>query len=307
MGSIGDDPMKPLEGKSVLVTGGTGSLGRVLVRRLLAGEMGQPKQVLVFSHDETKQHYMRLQYAHRPVATEEIIYKGAQGRLAFHVGDVREYASVVAAVRRADVVFNAAAMKQVPTCEYFPGEAVETNVLGPANIVRAIRENDTPVETVVGISTDKACKPVNVMGMTKALQERIFLGANLDCPETRFLCVRYGNVISSRGSVVPLFLEQISRGGPVTVTLERMTRFLLTLDRAVDTIFAAARSGEAGDTYIPKLPSAYVIDIAKALIDDRKVAIEIVGARPGEKVDEVMLSEEEIFRTVERDGYYVIK
>src|SRR2546425_274218 len=133
---------------------------------------------------------------------------GAQGRLAFHVGDVREYASVVAAVRRADVVFNAAAMKQVPTCEYFPGEAVETNVLGPANIVRAIRENDTPVETVVGISTDKACKPVNVMGMTKALQERIFLGANLDCPETRFVCVRYGNVISSRGSVVPLFLER---------------------------------------------------------------------------------------------------
>src|SRR3989441_10347614 len=142
MRSIGDDPMKPLQGKNVLVPGGTGSLGRVLVRRLLAGEMGQPKQVLVFSLDEKKQHCMRLQYAHRPVATEEIIYKGAQGRLAFHVGDVREYASVVAAVRRADVVFNAAAMKQGPTCEYFPGEAVETNVMRPPSIVRAIRDHD---------------------------------------------------------------------------------------------------------------------------------------------------------------------
>src|SRR2546428_6824327 len=268
--------------------------------------MGQPKQVLVFSRDETKQHYMRLQYAHRPVATEEIIYKGAQGRLAFHVGDVREYASVVAAVRRADVVFNAAAMKQVPTCEYFPGEAVETNVLGPANIVRAIRENDTPVETVVGISTDKACKPVNVMGMTKALQERIFVNGNLG-HRTKFLCVRYGNVISSRGSVIPLFLDQIRTGGPVTVTMARMTRFLLTLDRAVDTIFAALVTGEAGDTYIPRAPSASVIDVAKALIGDQKIAIEIIGVRPGEKVHEILISEEEVFRTIQRGEYYVIR
>ena len=307
MGSIGDDPMKPLEGKNVLVTGGTGSLGRVLVRRLLAGEMGQPKQVLVFSRDETKQHYMRLQYAHRPVATEEIIYKGAQGRLAFHVGDVREYASVVAAVRRADVVFNAAAMKQVPTCEYFPGEAVETNVLGPANIVRAIRENDTPVETVVGISTDKACKPVNVMGMTKALQERIFLGANLDCPETRFVCVRYGNVISSRGSVVPLFLDQIKQGGPVTITVKEMTRFLLTLDQAVDTIFAALRNALPGETYVPKVPSARMLDIATILIGSSDVNITYTGLRPGEKIHEILVSEEECHRTLERDGYFVIE
>lgn len=299
--------MKPLEGKNVLVTGGTGSLGRILIRRLLTGEMGQPKQVVVFSRDETKQHYMRLQYARRPIATEEIIYKGAQGRLAFHVGDVRDYSSVVAAVRRADVVFNAAAMKQVPTCEYFPGEAVETNVLGPENIVRAIRENDTPVETVVGISTDKACKPVNVMGMTKALQERIFLGANLNSPGTRFICVRYGNVISSRGSVVPLFLDQIKRGGPVTITVKEMTRFLLTLDQAVDTIFVALRNALPGETYVPKVPSARMVDIATILIGSAEVKITFTGIRPGEKIHEILVSEEECHRTLERDGYFVIE
>jgi UDP-glucose 4-epimerase len=135
----------------------------------------------------------------------------------------------------------------------------------------------------------------------------VFINANVGQTRTRFLCVRYGNVISSRGSVIPLFLEQIDRGGPVTVTLERMTRFLLTLDSAVDTIFAAARAGLAGDTYIPKLPSAYVVDIARALIGDRKISIKIVGARPGEKIDEIMISEEEVLRTVERDGYYVIR
>jgi UDP-glucose 4-epimerase len=269
--------------------------------------MGQPKQVMVFSRDETKQHYMRLQYARLPVATEEIIYKGAQGRLAFHVGDVRDYASVVAVIRRADVVFNAAAMKQVPTCEYFPGEAVETNVLGPENIVRAIRENDTPVETVVGISTDKACKPVNVMGMTKALQERIFLGANLDCPDTRFICVRYGNVISSRGSVVPLFLDQIRRGGPVSITVKEMTRFLLTLDQAVDTIFAALRNALPGETYVPKVPSARMLDIATILIGSADVKITYTGIRPGEKIHEILVSEEECHRTLERDGYFVIE
>lgn len=299
--------MKPLEGKNVLVTGGTGSLGRILIRRLLTGEIGQPKQVMVFSRDETKQHYMRLQYARRPVATEEIIYKGAQDRLAFHVGDVREYASVVAAVRRADIVFNAAAMKQVPTCEYFPAEAVQTNILGPENIVRAIRENDTPVETVVGISTDKACKPVNVMGMTKALQERIFLGANLDCPETRFICVRYGNVLSSRGSVVPLFLDQIKRGGPVTITVKEMTRFLLTLDQAVDTIFAAVRTAFPGETYVPKVPSARMLDLATILIGSADVKISYTGIRPGEKIHEILVSEEECHRTLERDGYFVIE
>jgi len=296
----------PLEGKRVLITGGTGSLGRALVRRLLTGEMGIPERIVVFSRDETKQHYMRLRHAQR-VATEEIIYQGARERLSFRIGDIRNYASVAAAVQEADVVFNAAALKQVPTCEYFPEEAVATNVLGPENVVRAIRENNLPVETVVGISTDKACKPINVMGMTKALQERIFLGANLGQNQTRYICVRYGNVISSRGSVAPLFLDQIKKGGPVTITMKEMTRFLLTLDRAVDTILAAVQKALPGETYVPKVASARMLDLAKVLIGRRNVEIKYTGIRPGEKVHEILVSEEERYRTIERDGYYVIE
>ncbi len=299
--------MKELEGKHVLVTGGTGSLGRALVRRLLAGDMGVPEQVVVFSRDETKQHYMRLRYKELRVATEEVIYKGSRERLTFRVGDIRDYASVVAAVRDADIVFNAAALKQVPTCEYFPEEAVATNVLGPSNIVRAIRETQAPVDTVVGISTDKACKPVNVMGMTKALQERILTKANLECPRTRFVCVRYGNVISSRGSVIPLFLDQIRKGGPVTITLKEMTRFLLTLEQAVNTIFAAVRHARPGETYVPQAPSARMLDVAITLMGNAEVPIHYTGIRPGEKVHEILISEEECHRTIARDGYFVIE
>src|SRR2546427_1999517 len=211
--------MITLENKRVLIPGGTGSLGTVLVRRLLAGEMGVPARITVFSRDETKQHEMRLEYMHREVATDDVIYRNSKEVLAFRIGDVRDYSSVLTAVREADVIFNAAALKQVPTCEYFPFEAVQTNVIGSQNLVRAIRETQTPVELVVGVSTDKACKPVNVMGMTKALQERIFINANLGQSQTRFICVRYGNVISSRGSVVPLFLDQIRKGGPITITM----------------------------------------------------------------------------------------
>ena len=298
--------MQPLEGKRILVTGGTGSLGQTMVQRLLTGEMGRPAKVTVFSRDETKQHYMRLSYLKRQAATDEVIYRNSQELLSFRIGDVRDYSSVLQTVREAEVVFHAAALKQVPTCEYFPFQAVLTNVLGPHNVVRAIRENDTPVELVVGVSTDKACKPINVMGMTKALQERLFIEANMDCPNTRFACVRYGNVIASRGSVVPLFLDQIAQGGPVTVTMKEMTRFLLSLDRAVDTIFAAVRSALPGDTYVPKVPAARVVDLAQVLINGRDISIVYAGIRPGEKIHEIMVSEEECYRTVERDGYYVI-
>jgi FlaA1/EpsC-like NDP-sugar epimerase len=295
-----------LEGKRILVTGGTGSLGQALVRRLLTGEMGNPARVTVLSRDEAKQHEMRLDYLHRRIATDDIIYQNSQELLAFRVGDVRDYAVMLQAALQSDVIFNAAALKQVPTCEYFPYEAVMTNVLGPQNIVRALRENRTPVELVVGVSTDKACKPVNVMGMTKALQERIFVQANLESEGTRFLCVRYGNVIASRGSVVPLFVEQISRGGPVTLTLPTMTRFLLSLDRAVDTVFAAVSEGRAGETYVPIVDSAYVSDIAEVLIDGRDIGVVVVGIRPGEKVHETMVSEEECYRTGRRGDHYVI-
>ena len=295
-----------LDGKRILITGGTGSLGQTLVRRLLTGEMGRPSKITVFSRDEAKQHYMRLSYKQRRAATDEIIYRNSRELLTFRIGDVRDYSSVLSAVREADVVVNAAALKQVPACEYFPFEAVQTNILGPQNIVRAIRENSTPVQLVVGVSTDKACKPINVMGMTKALQERILVEANIDCPQTRFVCVRYGNVIASRGSVIPLFLDQIHQGGPVTVTMEEMTRFLLTLDRAVDIIFAAARTAKPGETYIPRVVSARVVDLAKTLINGKDIPIVYTGIRPGEKIHEIMISEEECYRTIERGEYYVI-
>jgi UDP-glucose 4-epimerase len=295
-----------LEGKRILVTGGTGSLGQTLVRRLLTGEMGMPARITVFSRDEAKQHYMRLEYLHRKTATDDVIYQDSLDLLTFRIGDVRNYSSLLAAMREADVVFNAAALKQVPSCEYFPFEAVLTNVYGAENVARAIRENNLPVERVIGISTDKACKPINVMGMTKALQERILIEANRDCPQTSFSCVRYGNVIASRGSIIPLFVELVRKNQPITVTLPEMTRFLLSLDRAVDTVFACLKDGKRGETYIPKVPAARITDVAQALMGEKDLPIVYTGIRPGEKIHEIMVSEEEIYRTVERNGYYVI-
>jgi UDP-glucose 4-epimerase len=295
------------DNKVVVVTGGTGSLGKVLTRRLLSGTAGTPRKVIIFSRDEAKQHYMRLEYQHKKNITDEVIYSNFERILEFRIGDVRSYHSVCSLLRGADIVINAAALKQVPSCEYFPYEAVETNITGPENLIRAIRENDLPIETVVGVSTDKACKPVNVMGMTKALQERIFISANITVPRTRFICVRYGNVLASRGSVVPLFQEQILNGGPVTVTTEQMTRFLLPLDRGVDTIFAAIAGGSRGETWVPHVAAARIVDVAKALIGDRKIEVRITGIRPGEKVHEILVSDEEAVRTVRHGDYYAIR
>ena len=298
--------LRHFEGKRVLITGGTGSLGKTLVRRFLEGKDGNPAKIIVLSRDEAKQHLMRMEYQHRMAATDEIIYRNFQEKLEFRIGDVRDPHSVAQALRSVDIVFNAAALKQVPTCEYFPYEAVQTNVGGPENIIRAIQEHHLRIETVVGVSTDKACKPVNAMGMTKALQERVFIQANIRCPDTRFICVRYGNVLASRGSVIPLFHDQIRHGGPVTITTPEMTRFLLSLDNAVDTIFAAVREGLPGETYVPRVPSALVINLAKALIDGRAIEMRNAGIRPGEKVHEILISEEEAHRSVARDAYYVI-
>lgn len=295
-----------LTGKTILVTGGTGSLGKVLVKRLLTGELGLPRKIIIFSRDEAKQHEMRMSYMNKHAATDEIIFRNFQRMLDFRIGDVRGFHDIAEALRGVDVVFNAAALKQVPTCEYFPYQAVLTNIGGPENIVRAIQELHLPVETVVGISTDKACKPVNVMGLTKSLQERIFIQANMRCPDTRFICVRYGNVLASRGSVIPLFHDQIRNGGPVTITTSDMTRFLLSLDQAVDTIFAAYKEANRGETYIPRVPSARVVDIATALIGDRPIQTIVTGIRPGEKLHEILISEEEIHRSVDRGSYYAI-
>lgn len=295
------------EGKRVLVTGGTGSLGQMLTRRLLAGGEGVPASVTVFSRDEAKQHYMRLEFMRRVTATDEIIFEHSRDRLRFIIGDVRDEASLLRAAKGADIVFSAAALKQVPSCEYFPWEACRTNIEGAENLVRAIAHNDLAVETVVGISTDKACKPVNVMGMTKAIQERIYIEGNLRAPQTRFVAARYGNVLASRGSVVPLFLDQIASGGPVTITTPEMTRFLLTLDDAVDTVFAAVAAAAPGETYIPRCPSAKITDLAECLIGDRDIETVITGIRPGEKIHESLLSEEEATRTVlGSKGYFAL-
>ena len=262
--------------------------------------MGTPQSVVVFSRDEAKQHEMRMDYLNRRSVTEEVMYHNFERKLQFKIGDVRDFHSVAQALTNIDIVFNAAALKQVPACEYFPYEAVRTNIEGAENIVRAIKELRLDVETVVAISTDKACKPTNVMGMTKAIQERIFLTANIDCPKTRFVAVRYGNVLASRGSVVPLFLDQIDAGGPITITEKNMTRFLLTLDQAVDTVFEAMQFAEAGETYIPKIKAARIIDVVDALIGRKKIEIKETGVRPGEKLHEVLVSQEESLRTISR-------
>ncbi len=296
-----------LEGKRVLITGGTGSLGQVLTRRLLFRAEVRPARITILSRDEAKQHAMRVSYVRELAARSGESEAALQARLAFQLGDVRDYRRVSLALREVDVVFNAAALKQVPTCEYAPWEAVQTNIQGVVNLVQAIREHRLPVEAVVGISTDKACKPVNVMGMTKAIQERVLIEANLGAPTTRFVCVRYGNVLASRGSVIPLFREQIRAGGPLTLTTEAMTRFLLSLNQAVDTVFAALAEARPGETYIPRVPSARVVDIAAALIGNRSIATQIIGIRPGEKTHEILISEEEVYRTTARGDYYVIE
>jgi UDP-glucose 4-epimerase len=292
--------------KTVLITGGTGSLGKTLTRVLLAGDYGLPRKIIIFSRDEAKQHYMRVSYAALKNPTDEIIYDNFRRILEFRIGDVRNYASLCGAMRQADIVVNAAALKQVPSCEYFPLEAGLTNIMGPANIVRAIEENRLAVRTVVGVSTDKACLPVNAMGMSKALQERVFLAGNITCPQTRFICVRYGNVLASRGSVIPLFHEQIKNGGPLTITSAEMTRFLLPLRQAVTTIATAVAEAGPGETYVPKIPAARIVDVARALIGERAVETKITGIRPGEKVHEMMISPEEGARAYDRGDFYAI-
>lgn len=298
--------MNAFQDKYVVITGGTGSLGKTLVRHLLEGTYGTPRKVIIFSRDEAKQHDMRVAYSTLKSPTDEIIYDNFRRLLEFRIGDVRNYASLCSVLRDAQIVVNAAALKQVPSCEYFPTEASLTNIIGASNIVRAISENGLPVETVVGVSTDKACLPVNAMGMTKALQERIFIAANINT-QTRFICVRYGNVLASRGSVIPLFHEQILAGGPITITTTDMTRFLLPLSHAVTTIATAIAEAAPGETYIPKIPAALITDIAKALIGERAIQTKVIGIRPGEKIHELMISPEEGARAYDRGRFFAIK
>ncbi|MSQ67326.1 MAG: NAD-dependent epimerase/dehydratase family protein [Gammaproteobacteria bacterium] len=279
--------------KTVLVTGGTGSFGNFVVRRLLNAGV---REVRVLSRDEKKQYDMRVFY---------------QGRkdLTFVIGDIRNREVVDEAMQGIDIVFHAAALKQVPTCEQHPMEAVRTNVLGAENLVEcAVRQR---VETFVMISTDKAVKPVNVMGMTKALQERIVLKGNLSRANkgTRLCCVRYGNVLRSRGSVVPFFRRQLALGQTLTITDERMTRFLLTLNEAIDLVLYAAEHTQGGEIFVRKALAAKVTDIAQVLAAEagRPFAYKVIGILPGEKLHEILVSEEELVRGRDYGDYYVVQ
>jgi len=280
-------------------------LGKALVHHIMKGKNGKPKQLIVFSRDEDKQYNMELEWKNLKVTTDDVFYHPDEV-LDFQIGDVRDYESVVRAVKKADIIIHAAALKQVPMGEYFPFESIKTNILGTQNIIRAILETSNNVLTVLAISTDKACKPVNTYGMCKAIQERLVVEANRLCPKTRFICVRYGNVAASRGSIIPLFQEQIKKGGPLTITTKDMTRFILTLEKAIETIIVALRSADAGDIYVPDLPAVRITDLAKAMIGKRDIEIKIIGIRPGEKIHEILISEEEIPRTIKKGDYYVV-
>jgi FlaA1/EpsC-like NDP-sugar epimerase len=291
---------KLFSGKRVLVTGGTGSFGHQIVDRLLDED---PAEIRIFSRDEDKQVRMSEEYG----MGHQYPRKAA---LNFIIGDVRNRESVRQAVRGIDIIFHAAALKQVPLCEYHVWEAVQTNVAGAQNVIQAALEEG--VEKVVAVSTDKAVKPVNAMGMTKSIQEKLFTAANFHKggKKTVFLCVRYGNVVGSRGSVIPLFKRQIESGGPITVTDPRMTRFMLTLAEAIELVFRAVLKGAGGEVFVLKIPAALVTDIAdvmaEALSPGKRVSVKTVGIRPGEKIHEVLVSEAEAVRTIEDDGTYVI-
>ena len=297
---MSEKAQKQFAGKRVLVTGGTGSFGHQIADRLL--EEG-PTEIRIFSRDEDKQVRMSEEYG----MGHQYPRKDA---LNFVIGDVRNPDSVREAVRGIDVIFHAAALKQVPSCEYHVWEAVQTNVIGAQNVIQAALEEN--VATVVAVSTDKAVKPVNAMGMTKSIQEKLFTAANFhnSGKRTMFTCVRYGNVVGSRGSVIPLFKRQIEAGGPITITDTRMTRFVLTLAEAIELVFHAANKGKGGETFVLKIPAALVTDVADVMIEalapKQKIAVDIVGIRPGEKIHEVLVSEAEAVRTIEDELSYVI-
>ncbi|MES1255565.1 MAG: UDP-N-acetylglucosamine 4,6-dehydratase (inverting) [Acidobacteriota bacterium] len=277
-----------LTDKVVLVTGGTGSFGHKFAEIVL--ERYNPRKLIIFSRDELKQSEM-----HRRFAAKNVRY---------FIGDVRDLDRLRRAMRGVDVVVHAAAMKQVPACEYNPLEAVKTNVLGTANIIEAAI--DAGVPKVLAISTDKAVGPVNLYGATKLCSEKLFVQGNSYALEgrTRFSCARYGNVVGSRGSVIPLFLEQRA-SGTVTVTDDRMTRFWITLEQGVEFVIRSLDIMQGGEVFVPKIPSMRVMDLVTAIAPGCRVAM--VGIRPGEKVHEVLVSEDEARHAVEYDDFYIIK
>ncbi|REJ29702.1 UDP-N-acetylglucosamine 4,6-dehydratase (inverting) [Caldibacillus debilis] len=276
-----------LDGKVVLVTGGTGSFGKKFVKKILGYDI---KKVIVFSRDELKQYEMAQEFK--------------DPRIRFFIGDVRDKDRLYRAFDGVDIVVHAAAMKQVPACEYNPFEAIKTNIYGAQNVIEAAI--DRGVRRVIALSTDKACSPVNLYGATKLASDKLFVAANsyVGGKETRFSVVRYGNVAGSRGSVVPFF-KKIRHTGKLPITDERMTRFWITLDQGVQFVIDSLRRMRGGEIFVPKIPSMRVLDLAEAIAPECE--IEIVGIRPGEKLHEAMISEDDARHTLEFDTYYVIQ
>lgn len=275
--------------KVVLVTGGTGSFGKKFIKVLL--EEQKPAKVIVFSRDELKQHEMRVSGYDSP-------------NIRYFIGDVRDRERMFRALHGVDIVVHAAALKQVPACEYNPMEAIKTNILGSSNVVDAALENK--VEKVLALSTDKAVSPVNLYGATKLAAEKLLIQSNAYAGgrNTRISCVRYGNVVGSRGSVVPLFLKQ-RQNGKLTITDARMTRFWISLEQGVRFVIRCIEQMQGGEVFVPKIPSMSMLDLAKAIAPEAE--IEIIGIRPGEKLHEALISEDEARTTIELDDMYVVQ
>jgi UDP-glucose 4-epimerase len=277
--------------KTLLITGGTGSFGNAVLERLLTTEI---REIRIFSRDEKKQEDMRLGHN--------------SDRLKFYIGDVRNFDSLNDAMRGVDYVFHAAALKQVPSCEFYPMEAVKTNILGAENVLNAAIAND--VGMVIVLSTDKAVYPINAMGLSKALMEKLMVAkSRIISNERTILCgTRYGNVMGSRGSVIPLFIKQIKEGKPLTVTDPNMTRFMMSLDSAVDLVLYAFQHAVSGDIYVKKAPAATIGDLATVIREsfDADNNIETIGTRHGEKLYETLLTREELVKAVDCGDYYRI-
>jgi len=275
--------------KTLLITGGTGSFGNAVLDQFLGSDIGE---IRIFSRDEKKQHDMRLLYNN--------------DKIKFYIGDVRDYNSVDTAMVGVDYVFSAAALKQVPSCEFYPIEAVKTNVLGTENTLKAAIKND--VKNVIVLSTDKAVYPINAMGISKALMEKVTVATSRNVPKggTIMCNTRYGNVMASRGSVIPLFVEQIKSGKPLTITDPDMTRFMMSLPDAVELVLFAFKNGAQGDTFVQKAPAATVLTLTQALkkIFNADNEIRILGTRHGEKKHEALLSREEYLKAEDLGGYY---
>jgi len=277
--------------KTLLITGGTGSFGNAVLRRFLHTNV---KEIRVFSRDEKKQEDMRIRLANPKVK--------------FYIGNVRDYESILPAMEGVDYVFQAAALKQVPSCEFYPLEAVKTNVLGTENVLNAALARGA--EKVIALSTDKAVYPINAMGISKAMMEKLVVAKSrfADPKRTILCCTRYGNVMASRGSVIPLFIKQIKEGKPLTITDPNMTRFLMSLDDAVDLVLYAYEHGRQGDTFVQKAPASTISDLAQALIELFKSdsEIKVIGTRHGEKLYETLLTREEMVHAQDLVGYYRI-